>query len=1220
MRPLDEMNSYLRRLEARLRFAAFSRGAALLSSLALALTLLLVWFVNRQAFSSGSLTGARFLLFVSLALALAFGLALPLLRLNRRKAARRAERGVPDFEQRLLTFAEREAGAQADPFFELLAADTVHVAQGNAPSSLVPRAGIVAFCAAAIAGAGVLLWLILAGPGYLGYGAAVLWAGAPRDHRGPLYEIVVSPGDQAVRRRADQLITAQLRGFQTPRVKLWARYHSATRWESVAMQPQSSGTGFEFLLPGLPDGVEYYVEAGAVRSPHYNIQVVDLPAVKSIRVTYRFPAWTGLQNVVEEQGGDLRAVEGTDAVLEIRTDKPLEGGMLVVDAGRQIALESRGGNLYQGILRIEKDGLYHVAALDRGRPVRLTQDYFIESRKETPPEIRITRPGRDYKSSPIEEVAIQVAAADDYGLQELALKYSVNGGPERSVPLLPRKGAKEAEGRAVISLEEYKLVPGDLVSLYAVARDARVSAKTDIYFVEAQPFEKEYSQAQQSGGGGGGDQDQNQISARQKEMIAATWNELKNAGSNPAERAETARFLADVQGKLRDQARSLARRMQSRQLTQQNQEFGSFTKDMNAAADAMGAAVDQLKAQRWQDALAPEQKALQHLLRAEATFRQIQVAFGARGGGGRGGGAGRDLENLFDLELDTEKNQYETGQQSAGQDERNREIDEALQRLEQLARRQQELARQRQNQQNFQQRWQQEMLRREAEELQRRMEQLTRGGQSGQQSSSQQASSQQQSQGESGGQSSQSGSRQSGRPQRPMPSRGAGGSVDPRVEQALERLRQATEDMRRATSGQAGGQPGEAEARRAAERLNEARNLLGGLRRQESSDQLSGIAGGAQELAEQQRSLSNRLRQLYGGQSSAGAPSLRQPGVSRQETEQLASERKQMADDLAALERRMQEAVRDLAATQREAASKLREALGQMQQDELGLRLKYSADWIRRGLGAYAYLREAPVTEGLNRLADQVRQAQQALDKDAAPGRQSGLESALDRVERLRNQMEQMARQQDRGQGSQAGRQGQSGDQGQTGQGTPGREGQQGQPGQLGRQPDPSGRGGVAGQSPARGESPFGARESLHGGGEGGADNPAMNRGDYMPPAPDRLPEAGAAGFERAYREGLRDLSQLRANLQESPEIAREVQALIREMQRLDPSRFKGNPELVERLRGGVLANLEQIELQLRRKIEEKDAGQVRSGAPSIVPPGYRDSVAEYFRRLSKTQ
>ena len=58
--------------------------------------------------------------------------------------------------------------------------------------------------------------------------------------------------------------------------------------------------------------------------------------------------------------------------------------------------------------------------------------------------------------------------------------------------------------------------------------------------------------------------------------------------------------------------------------------------------------------------LTNEQKALQFLLRAEATFRQIQVAFGAQGGGGGGGGAARDLAALFDLELDTEMNQYET--------------------------------------------------------------------------------------------------------------------------------------------------------------------------------------------------------------------------------------------------------------------------------------------------------------------------------------------------------------------------------------------------------------------------------------------------------------------------------------------------------------------------------------------------------------------------------
>ncbi len=87
-----------------------------------------------------------------------------------------------------------------------------------------------------------------------------------------------------------------------------------------------------------------------------------------------------------------------------------------------------------------------------------------------------------------------------------------------------------------------------------------------------------------------------------------------------------------------------------------------------------------------------EQKALQGAQRAEATFRDIQVAFGTPGRRRWSGRKlGRDLENLADLELDREKNQYETGQQSAS-DSRQQEIDKALQKLAELARRQQELA------------------------------------------------------------------------------------------------------------------------------------------------------------------------------------------------------------------------------------------------------------------------------------------------------------------------------------------------------------------------------------------------------------------------------------------------------------------------------------------------------------------------------------------------
>src|SRR5258707_389292 len=175
--------------------------------------------------------------------------------------------------------------------------------------------------------------------------------------------------------------------------------------------------------------------------------------------------------------------------------------------------------------------------------------------------------------------------------------------------------------------------------------------------------------------------------------------------------------------------------MQCRDLSTANEDFNSFEKDMQSAAAQMAPAADKLKDMNWKDALPQEQKALQYLLRAEATFRQIEVAFGQQrggGGGGGGGSAGRDLASLFDLEMDTEKNQYETAQSaSSPQEQQAKEVDDALAKLDALARRQEELAQKPQNnpQQSFEQRWQQEMLRREAEKLEKQMQQMAQNQQ-----------------------------------------------------------------------------------------------------------------------------------------------------------------------------------------------------------------------------------------------------------------------------------------------------------------------------------------------------------------------------------------------------------------------------------------------------------------------------------------------------------
>src|SRR5215467_5240996 len=505
MKPLDRLSEYLGVIERRLRLVALTRGAAVTALAALTLTVVAVVVANNFAFSSPSVVGARVFLFLGLAFALAAALIVPVVRLNRRQAAREAERKFPHFEERLLTFTERVEARPNDPFLELLAADALQMTQQAEPGAVARNSVIFSFSTAALAAAMALLWLGFSGPGFLGYGTSLLWGGLPKGEMKAYYAVRVEPGNKTIRKRSDVMITATLTGFTAPKVRFFEKYNSGSQWEQAEMRTEPGGSAYQFLLAGVPESLEYYVEAGGVRSTTYKLNVVDLPSIKNIRVTYHYPAWLGAKDEVEDPGGDLRAVEGTTAEVAVKTDRPLTTGAILLDDGSKLTLRSGGpeGTLVANV-PIQKDGLYHFVAVENGEDVRLTNDYFIEAQKDQPPEIKITRPGRDFKATPIEEVTVAVDAKDDFGLKDVTLHYSVNGGAEKTVNMLKAPGVRTSSGSSVISLEDFKVQPGDIVSLYATAKDARKTVNTDMFFIEAQPFERNYTQSQQGGGGGGG--------------------------------------------------------------------------------------------------------------------------------------------------------------------------------------------------------------------------------------------------------------------------------------------------------------------------------------------------------------------------------------------------------------------------------------------------------------------------------------------------------------------------------------------------------------------------------------------------------------------------------------------------------------------------------------------------------------------------------------------
>src|ERR1700730_3825461 len=133
----QRLHAYISQVERRLRLGTLLRGAAILASAALLSTIVLVLAANALAFSSLSVTTARVAPACIVIAAAAFGLAMPLSRVNRRQATREAERIFPTFQQRLETFLDKDNARE--PFIELLAADTLEFASDAQPEAIAPK-------------------------------------------------------------------------------------------------------------------------------------------------------------------------------------------------------------------------------------------------------------------------------------------------------------------------------------------------------------------------------------------------------------------------------------------------------------------------------------------------------------------------------------------------------------------------------------------------------------------------------------------------------------------------------------------------------------------------------------------------------------------------------------------------------------------------------------------------------------------------------------------------------------------------------------------------------------------------------------------------------------------------------------------------------------------------------------------------------------------------
>ena len=177
---------------------------------------------------------------------------------------------------------------------------------------------------------------------------------------------------------------------------------------------------------------------------------------------------------------------------------------------------------------------------------------------------------------------------------------------------------------------------------------------------------------------------------------------------------------------------------------------------------------------------------------------------------------------------------------------------------------------------------------------------------------------------------------------------------------------------------------------------------------QQATGKLDSLSRESDRLSKEEHAQADRIRSMTG---QAGASNQEQYEARLQQRNKLAEDRQQLSDDLSQLEKNLRNAARELAPSQPQSASKLRDALGGMDQTDLTNRTQRTADWLRRGINPNANGTEEGISKGLDQLSQQVHQAQQGLGP-GKPGQGQGQggdqTAALDHVERFRDQVESL--------------------------------------------------------------------------------------------------------------------------------------------------------------------------------------------------------------------
>ena len=490
---LQTSSDLIRRLQSiltRQRLVLFSAGLLLTAAVMLAVWWMLALVANVMVLP---VSAKLVLLAISAAVTVFFFARYALHRLfsgDVDSVALALEGKYPDLKGRLVAAVQFSRQALRSGFSpELIKAtedQALERAGGIDFNSIVSFAPVLKTGRMFLVSAGLALATLFIAPGLFQYAIEVYSNPVTKVAPPVAYTLSAFPGSTEWVKYRDLTLGGAVVGMRLPEEAVVHYRLAGGNWQQIDIDLRTLGrsavTGgdsvsFGMVLRQIYRSVDYYIEAGALTSETYQIDVVDRPRVTGINLSLFYPEYTGLQpSVIDELNGSFSAVVGSRVNMKLELNIPVATAQLVFDDSSRVPLKVTG-KMAEASLVVDKSSAYHIELVDNlGEQNPDPIEYYITAVPDEYPSVDVIRPGFDVNLGDEMVLPLLVRIFDDYGFTSLVMKFQTvlqGRASEEHVAVLHYSENIKSQGDIEFNwdMDRLNLFPGDYVSYYFEVAD-----------------------------------------------------------------------------------------------------------------------------------------------------------------------------------------------------------------------------------------------------------------------------------------------------------------------------------------------------------------------------------------------------------------------------------------------------------------------------------------------------------------------------------------------------------------------------------------------------------------------------------------------------------------------------------------------------------------------------------------------------------------------------